>query len=56
MAGKVAGDHARRQIMTFWSMGLVLLGVVLGGMVLVVIFSLLATGQKDDAYRDRFGL
>ena len=42
--------------MTFWSVGLILLGVVLGGMVLVAIFTLLAMGQKGDAYRDRFGL
>jgi hypothetical protein len=43
-------------MMTFWSLGMILLGVLLGGMVLVVIFSLLTMGQKGDAYRDRFDL
>jgi hypothetical protein len=36
-------------MVTFWSMGLILLGVVWGGMVLVVIFGLLTMGQKGDA-------
>jgi hypothetical protein len=35
------------------SYGVFTLGVVLGGMVLLVIFSLLAVAQKGDAYLDQ---
>ena len=39
--------------MSLLSYGVFTLGVVLGGMVLLVIFSLLAMAQKGDAYLDQ---
>ena len=39
--------------MSLWSYGWFFLGVVLGGVALLVIFSLLAMAQKGDAYQER---
>lgn len=39
--------------MSLLSYGVLTLGVVLGGLVLLVIFSLLAMAQKGDAYLDQ---
>ena len=40
-------------IVSLWSYGWFFLGVVLGGVALLVIFSLLAMAQKGDAYQER---
>jgi hypothetical protein len=42
--------------MSLFFYGVVILGVVLGGLVLLVIFSLLAMAQRSDEYLDQLEL
>jgi hypothetical protein len=38
--------------MSLWFYGVIILGIVLGGVLLLVLFSLLTMAKKSDAYRE----